>query len=150
MEEGDAKLKLENQICFSLYAVSRIVTQQYQPFLQALGITYPQYLVFLVLWETNGIPVKELSDKLLLESNTLTPLLKRLENKGLISRKRSKEDERKVVITLTEAGIALKLKAKTIPDALATNLNCLEIEEKEIRTLKKILDKFLYTVKNKN
>lgn len=142
-------LKLENQVCFPLYAVSRIITQQYKPLLDALEITYPQYLVLMVLWETDGIPVKELSEKLFLETNTLTPLLKRLEQKDIVTRVRSKADERKVIISLTQKGKDLKLKAKEIPEKLMLQLDCLDINEDEIATLKRLLDKFLNTLNNK-
>jgi len=136
-------LKLENQFCFPLYAVSRMITQKYKPLLDELGITYPQYLVLMVLWENDGVPVKELSEKLFLETNTLTPLLKRLEQKEIISRTRSKEDERNVIISLTSTGSSLKNKALAVPNQLITQLDCLHMNESEIRTLKHILDKFL-------
>lgn len=136
-------LKLENQFCFPLYAVSRMITQKYKPLLDELGITYPQYLVLMVLWENDGVPVKELSEKLFLETNTLTPLLKRLEQKEIISRTRSKEDERNVIISLTSTGSSLKTKALAVPNQLITQLDCLHMNESEIRTLKHILDKFL-------
>lgn len=142
-------LKLENQVCFPLYAVSRIITQQYKPLLDALEITYPQYLVLMVLWETDGVPVKELSEKLFLETNTLTPLLKRLEQKDIVTRVRSKADERKVIISLTQKGKDLKLKAKEIPEKLMLQLDCLDINEDEVATLKRLLDKFLNTLNNK-
>ena len=99
MEENNHQLKLENQICFPLYSVSRLLIQQYKPLLDELDITYPQYLVLLVLWEKNEIPVKDISEKLLLETNTLTPLLKRMETKGFIKRNRSTTDERMVIIS---------------------------------------------------
>lgn len=136
-------LKLESQICFLLYAVSRKITQQYKPLLDQLDLTYPQYLVVMVLWETNDIPVKMLSEKLLLETNTLTPLLKRLEQKQIIDRNRSKEDERKVIISLTQKGIELQHKAQQIPHQLLEQLQCLDIDELEINNLKTTLNKFL-------
>jgi DNA-binding MarR family transcriptional regulator len=136
-------LKLENQICFSLYATSRVVMQQYKPLLNKLQLTYPQYLVLLVLWETNDIPVKEISKKLLLKTNTLTPLLKRLENNGVLTRKRSKKDERVVIISLTEKGEQLKNKAAKIPEKLTNELDCNNIKEEEIVMLKQLLDNLL-------
>ncbi|QHT67651.1 MarR family transcriptional regulator [Rhodocytophaga rosea] len=112
------KLCLRNQVCFKFYALSRYITALYQPLLAALKLTYPQYLVMLVLWETQPISVKDLGHQLMLDSGTLTPLLKRLEQKGLLSRKRSTEDERKVEVSLTEKGILIKQTASCIPDQL--------------------------------
>lgn len=111
-------LKLENQLCFSLYASSRAITRMYRPFLDKLGITYPQYLVLLVLWEQKESTVKELSEKLDLDSGTLTPMLKRMEAQKLLVRNRSQEDERVVLIRITEAGLALYDQALCIPQAL--------------------------------
>ncbi|MFD0692554.1 MarR family winged helix-turn-helix transcriptional regulator [Paenibacillus sp. GCM10027628] len=111
-------LKLENQLCFSLYASSRAITRMYRPFLEELGITYPQYLVLLVLWDQQESTVKELSDKLDLDSGTLTPMLKRMEAQQLIKRQRSTEDERVVIIRITETGLALYEKALCIPQSL--------------------------------
>jgi DNA-binding MarR family transcriptional regulator len=118
------KLKLENQICFPFYALSRLMTRAYQPFLDELEITYPQYLVLLVLWEEDHLPVNDIANKLILNTNTVTPLLKRMETQGLLKRKRSKEDERKVLVSLSAKGEKLKHKARLIPDKL---LNCLKI-----------------------
>jgi DNA-binding MarR family transcriptional regulator len=149
MSKHNSELKLENQICFPLNATSRLITQQYKPLLDQLGITYPQYLVLLVLWDKDGIPVKEISEKLLLETNTLTPLLKRLEKHDILQRQRSSEDERVVIISLTTKGKALKQRAKDIPNELMLQLDCLNIEEDEIFTLKKILDKLLNAIHHK-
>lgn len=121
-------LKLENQLCFSLYASSRAITRMYRPFLEELGITYPQYLVLLVLWEQKESTVKELSEKLDLDSGTLTPMLKRMEAQQLVQRKRSAEDERVVNIVITEAGIALQERAFCIPQTLFASLG-LSLEE---------------------
>lgn len=109
------QLKLENQICFPFYAISRLIIRQYQPFLDEFGITYPQYLVLLVLWETDGLSVNDISRKLILNTNTITPLLKRMETLGLVKRTKSKTDERKVMITLTDKAWALREKAAGIP-----------------------------------
>ncbi len=108
-------LKLENQLCFPLYAASRLVTKAYQPLLDELDITYPQYLVLLLLWEHKKLSVKDIGHKLYLQSNTLTPLLKRMELKELVNRVRSKKDERKVFIELTKKAGILKDKALCIP-----------------------------------
>lgn len=121
MDSDFTQLYLENQLCFPLYAASRLTTKLYEPFLNALDITYPQYLVLLVLWKEGSQSVTEIGELLLLESNTLTPLLKRMEQKGLLERKRSEKDERKVLISLTSTGEALKQEASTIPDKLLTS-----------------------------
>ena len=115
-------LKLSNQLCFPVYAASRLITREYQPHLGKLGITYPQYLVLMVLWETDGITVNTISEKLILNTNTLTPLLKRMESMGLITRKRSKEDERKVGIRLTNKGRELRVCASEIPQELINGI----------------------------
>ena len=112
------QLQLDKQLCFALYAASRAMTQAYQPLLALLGLTYPQYLAMLVLWEQDGSSVKQLGERLHLDSGTLTPLLKRLENAGLVQRQRSSEDERSVVIWLTAAGKALEEQAAPIPVSL--------------------------------
>ena len=100
---------------FSGYAASRLITRAYQPHLDALGLTYPQYLVLMVLWEKDKLPVNYIAEKLILNTNTITPLLKRMESNGLLIRQRSKEDERKVYIELTEKGMKLREKAASIP-----------------------------------
>ena len=117
------QLKLENQICFPIYAASRLITREYQPLLDELGLTYPQYLVLMVLWESDGLPVNEIGQRLLLNTNTVTPLLKRMEAQGLLSRARSTEDERQVIITLTAQGRALREVAATIPERLVAGLS---------------------------
>jgi DNA-binding MarR family transcriptional regulator len=111
-------LKLDNQLCFALYACSRSLTRLYRPLLSKLEITYPQYLVLMVLWENQQQSVTELGERLLLDSGTLTPLLKRMENSGLVERSRSREDERKVFVQLTEKGDALKEQAFAIPEQM--------------------------------
>lgn len=116
-------LKLENQLCFPLYALSRKVTAHYKPLLEELDLTYPQYLVMLLLWEHQTLSVKELGDHLMLDSGTLTPLLKRLEQKKIVVRKRSEEDERIVLISLTEEGKMLQNKAVEVPVKLQCSLN---------------------------
>lgn len=118
----DDYLKLDNQICFLLYGASRAVTQLYQPLLAPLGITYPQYLVMLVLWEEDGASVRRLCDRLYLDSGTLTPLLTRLESAGLVRRARSSADARVVDIHLTAAGKKLQRAARAIPEALVCRL----------------------------
>ncbi|NWC69106.1 MarR family transcriptional regulator [Pseudomonas sp. P7758] len=111
-------LLLDNQLCFALHSTSLLMTKVYKPLLQALGLTYPQYLAMMVLWEEDGLTVGEISNRLLTDPGSLTPLLKRLEAEGLLSRTRSREDERVVVVELTEAGRALRDKAINIPQCI--------------------------------
>ncbi|KRT15737.1 MarR family transcriptional regulator [Pedobacter ginsenosidimutans] len=142
MEINDA-IKLENQLCFPLYAASRLVTKCYQPVLDSLGITYPQYLVLMVLWETDSVSLTVLSQKLMLQSNTLTPLLKRMQETGLVERVRSLKDERSIVISLTEKGSALKEKAPVLRAQLSDNLG---VSLEEINQLKSLLDKLIFNL----
>ncbi|RZJ91403.1 MAG: MarR family transcriptional regulator [Hymenobacter sp.] len=127
-------LKLENQLCFPFYAVSRQLTRAYQPYLQTLGLTYPQYLVFLLLWEHEQLTVKDLGEKLLLDSGTLTPLLKRMEQKQWLSRRRDPRDERSVLIALLPAGRALEAQASHIPAAMLAKVNLTLPELAALRT----------------
>lgn len=120
-------LLLDEQLCFALYAASRRMTAVYRPMLEALGLTYPQYLVMLVLWERDGLTVRELGARLQLDSGTLTPLLKRLEQAGLLGRRRRQSDEREVEITLTEAGHKLRERAAEIPRCMAERL-CMSVD----------------------
>lgn len=113
---------LENQLCFKLYALSRQITTLYRPLLEELDLTYPQYLVMLVLWQENQLSVKALGERLYLDSGTLTPLLKRLQQKELLTRKRDPSDERSVLIELTDAGRKMQQKAKCIPEQLNKTL----------------------------
>ncbi|OCC27679.1 MarR family transcriptional regulator [Leptospira interrogans serovar Canicola] len=127
-------LFLENQVCFPLYACSRALTAIYRPILEELGITYPQYLVLLILWKEDGCSVKEIGKKLYLDSGTLTPLLKRLEDSEFVIRKRSIEDERSVEIYLSAKGKKLRDKAVCVPSKL---IESLEIDKKSLIDLKK-------------
>ena len=138
------QLLLKNQICFPIYASSRMITQMYHPYLQPLGITYPQYLVFLLLWEEDKRNVSDIGKCLLLESNTLSPLLKRLEEKKLIERKRIQNDERQVEISLTPLGKDLKQECKDIPFKIIENFNPKDFTMKDLENLKSILDKILH------
>lgn len=112
---ADGSLLLDNQLCFSLYSTSLLMTKVYKPLLQALGLTYPQYLTMMVLWERDGMTVGEISTRLLTDPGSLTPLLKRLEAEGLLSRTRSKDDERVVIVELTAQGRALRDQAESVP-----------------------------------
>jgi DNA-binding MarR family transcriptional regulator len=135
----DDMLKLENQICFPLYAASRLVTKLYQPILSKWDITYPQYLVFLLLWEKDKRTVSDICNCLFLESSTLTPLLKRLESKEYILRSRSIEDERSVIIQLTKKGKALRKEAKKIPQEILQSVRSKAIKKSDILHLKATL-----------
>ncbi len=117
------QLKLENQLCFPFYAVSRLIIRAYQEDLDALGITYPQYLVMMVLWENNEQTVNEIAEKLILNTNTVTPLLKRMEGMQLITRTPSKTDQRKVLVALTDSGRAMREQAAEIPFKLMIRLS---------------------------
>jgi DNA-binding MarR family transcriptional regulator len=123
---GDASdwLALDRQLCFALYSASLAMTKRYRPLLEPLGLTYPQYLVMLALWQQDGRSVGELGETLSLDSGTLTPLLKRLESAALIHRQRSREDERRVHVHLTPAGTSLRQQAETIPPQLASAIGC--------------------------
>ena len=115
-------LRLDDQICFPLYAAARAVQQRYRPLLTTLGLTYPQYLVLLVLWEEDGLSVGDLGERLLLDSGTLTPLLKRLTAAGLVTRRRAEDDGRVVLVHLTKAGVALQAQAEAVPRQLVACL----------------------------
>ena len=121
---ADSALQLDNQLCFALYSASLAMTKLYTPLLGALKLTYPQYLVLLVLWEQNGLTVTALGERLSLNSGTLTPLLKRMEASGLLLRERSQEDERRVLVSLTPEGKKLKARAAAIPSCVAEATDC--------------------------
>ena len=133
-------MKLANQLCFPLYAAARNVTALYTPYLKPLGLTYTQYIVFLVLWEKDGLTVGELGDALMLDNGTLSPLLKKMEQTGYIERQRSREDERVVVITLTEEGRALQEKAKDVPGRVA---QCIDLPPEKAQQLYALLYELL-------
>lgn len=136
-------MHLDQQICFPLYAVSRLVIKLYQPVLSELGLTYPQYLVLLSLWEKDHKTVTALSTQLLLESNTLTPLLKRLAEKKLVTRKRSAKDERSTIISLTAPGKTLQKKALGVPQHVIRCLHFEDLGHKEIIAMRKTLNSLL-------
>jgi len=133
-------MKLSNQLCFPLYAASRNVIAQYTPYLNELGLTYTQYLVFLVLWEKDGITVSEICEKLKLDSGTMSPLLKKLQKAGYILKVRSAEDDRVVVISLTEEGKALQKKAKDVPMKVAS---CIDLPPEKVKQLYDLLYELL-------
>ena len=140
MSEDFDPLALSNQLCFPLYAAAKEVTRRYKPFLDPLGLTYTQYVTMMALWEHDGIPVKELGRRVYLDSATLTPLLKRLESRGYLQRARSQEDERSVIISLTDEGRELRSKALGVPTAMG---NCLRIDPEDAVELKALLEGLL-------
>jgi MarR family transcriptional regulator, organic hydroperoxide resistance regulator len=127
-QTADLALRLDNQICFAVYSAAHAFNRVYKPLLDKLGLTYPQYLVMLVLWEGDDVTVKDIGERLFLDSGTLTPLLKRLEAAGLIKRTRSTEDERQVLIALTPQGQALQEKASSVPPSILAASAC-SVEE---------------------
>ena len=139
--EGYEQLKLENQLCFPLYAAAKEVVRKYKPYLDELDLTYTQYITMMVLWENESMNVKELGSKLYLDSGTLTPLLKKLESKGYITRCRCKEDERNLIIQITKKGEALKEKAFHIPGSMTEKW--INISEEEIKVMYHALYKLL-------
>lgn len=144
------QLKLSSQVCFPLYAASRLITREYQPYLDKLGITYPQYLVLLVLWETDGLSVNAISRKLILHTNTVTPLLKRMESMGILTRKRSGEDERKVVVHLTGKGKEMREAAAAIPEKLGSRILNGGITAGELLELRTQLTGLIHLLGEKN
>jgi len=133
-------LKLENQFCFPLYACARQVVRLYTPYLNELGITYTQYITLMVLWEKGDVPIKELTKALYLDTGTMTPLLRKMEQNGLITRTRSKEDERVVTISLTDKGWALREKAASIPAAVGS---CIDLPQEDAQKLYQTLYQIL-------
>ena len=138
-------MKLSHQLCFPLYAAARHVTSLYTPWLKPLGLTYTQYIVFLVLWEKDGISVTEIGEKLMLDNGTLSPLLKKMEQAGFVERHRCRRDDRVVEITLTEAGRALQERAKDIPGHVAS---CIDLPPEKAQALYALLYELLGNQKN--
>ncbi len=141
------QLKLENQLCFRFYTVSRLLTQIYYPLLKSLGITYPQYLVLMVLWEADHQPVNDIAKRLLLNTNTITPLLKRMETDGLIKRKKDKVDGRKVIVTLTKKGKLMEEQAVSVPDNLIKSITCSDFVESLPQDIFPVLDNMIDTLR---
>ncbi len=140
MEQNYDALKIENQLCFPLYACSRETIKLYKPFLDEVDLTYTQYITMMVLWEKESVTAKELGTCLYLDSGTLTPLLKKMESKGLLTRRRSEEDERSLIVTITDEGMALRERAVEIPSKVAS---CINLEPEEAKELYRILYKML-------
>lgn len=140
------QLKLDNQICFRLYAASRLITSAYTPYFKELGITYPQYLVLMMLWEKDNRIVGEITDKLLLETNTVTPLLQRMEKEGLVVRHKSTTDSRQRIISLTKKGKNLEEKIKDVPMCLAREVIS-GVAPEDLQTMIPLLDKLIAALK---
>lgn len=140
MSDKYDSLKLSNQLCFPLYACSKEIVRRYKPFLDKIDLTYTQYITMMVMWENNSISVKDLGELLFLDSGTLTPVLKTLEQKKLVTRQRSKEDERVLIVTLTAEGLELKEKALEVPAQMSS---CLQITPEEAKQLYTTLYKIL-------
>jgi len=145
----DSQLKLENQICFPIYSTSRLLTKAYKPFLDQMGLTYPQYLVLMVLWENDGLSVNTISEKLMLNTNTLSPLLKRMEKMALLQRQRSSKDERSVLVHLSEKGAELKSAARPVPKKLLGALLSENIELNDVLQLKEMLNEWIKVLSTK-
>jgi len=143
------KLKLKNQICFPIYALSRLITREYQPHLDNLGITYPQYLTLMILWEEDGLTVNHIAKKLVLKTNTVTPLLKRLEQQGLVIRQRSNKDERKVIVRLTEQGLEMQKPASLIPEQLAKSFDHGGFDLEDLIQIKDRMEEIIQTLSKK-
>ena len=135
-------LKLENQLCFPLYACAKEIVRRYTPLLEPLGLTYTQYIAMMVLWEHKNISVKDMGELLYLDSGTLTPMLKKMEKAGWITRKRDEKDERSVIISLTDSGIKLKEKAVEVP---AKMIQCINLEQSDAMQLYNLLNKLIKT-----
>lgn len=142
------QLKLSNQVCFPIYAASRLITRAYQPLLDKLGLTYPQYLVLMILWEKDRVSVNEITNKLILNTNTVTPLLKRMEKQELITRQRSEVDERRIIVSLTEKGQKLRDAAAEIPERLVEKLDVGELSIEEIIDLRDKLNRLIESIKS--
>jgi len=142
------ELKLDNQVCFRLYTAARLVMQAYTPLLSQLGITYPQYLVLMVLWEKDGQPVNDIAHRLLLETNTVTPLLQRMERQGIVTRKRGEQDKRQQIVSLTDKGKALEQQAyDTIPEGMSKSLAMCPLLTKDYQQLAAELDDIINSLK---
>ena len=144
------QLKLDNQLCFRLYTAARLTIGAYHPYLDPLGITYPQYLVLLVLWEQDKQPVCDIAKKIMLDTNTVTPLLQRMEKAGIVKRTRGKEDSRQRIVSLTKKGIEMREQAKHIPDCLSNEIIQITGEEQEFVSMIPTLDKLIEGLKQTN
>ncbi len=147
MEE---KFRLDNQLCFRLYTASRLITQAYHPLLGEYGLTYPQYLVLLVLWEKDAQPVNDIAKRLLLETNTVTPLLKRMEAEGILTRTKGEKDARQMIVKLTKKGRDLQKKLTDIPESVGSAVLCESVTPETVPGLFKMLDDIITQLKETN
>ncbi len=141
--EAEGQFKLDNQLCFRLYSAARLIIQTYHPLLEAFGLTYPQYLVLLVLWEKDAQPVNDIAKRLMLETNTVTPLLKRMEKEGILSRTRGKKDARQMIVTLTEKGRGLRNQLTAVPQTVGRAVLCESVTPETVPTLFGMLDNII-------
>lgn len=142
------KFKLENQLCFRLYTASRLLTQAYHPLLSEHGLTYPQYLVLLVLWENDAQPVNDIAKRLFLETNTVTPLLKRMEAEGIVTRSKGKEDARQMIVKLTNKGRDLQKKLTHVPETVGNAVICENVTSETVPGLFTMLDDIIKQLRN--
>ena len=147
MEE---KFRLDNQLCFRLYTASRLITQAYHPLLGEYGLTYPQYLVLLVLWEKDAQPVNDIAKRLLLETNTVTPLLKRMEAEGILTRTKGEKDARQMIVKLTKKGRDLQKKLTDVPESVGSAVLCESVTPETVPGLFKMLDDIIIQLKENN
>ena len=145
----DGRFKLDNQLCFRLYTASRLITQAYHPFLSEYGLTYPQYLVLMVLWEKDGQPVNDIAKRLMLETNTVTPLLKRMEAEGILTRSKGTEDARQMIVKLTAKGRGMKKKLMDVPEAVGSAVLCDSVSPETVPVLFEMLDDIIRKLNNK-
>ena len=145
----DGRFKLDNQLCFRLYTASRLITQAYHPLLAGFGLTYPQYLVLMVLWEKDSQPVNDIAKRLMLETNTVTPLLKRMEGEGILTRTKGKEDARQIIVKLTRKGKEMQEKLRDVPEAVGSSVLCESVNPQTVPELYKMLDGIINQLKEK-
>lgn len=143
-----AEFKLDNQLCFRLYTASRLLSQAYHPLLSEHGLTYPQYLVLLVLWEKDGQPVNDIAKRLYLETNTVTPLLQRMEKSGILTRKKGEEDARQMIVSLTPEGKELENKLSEVPFTIGQSVLCKSITPETVPGLFLMLDEMIDKLRN--
>ena len=146
----DGRFKLDNQLCFRLYTASRLITQAYHPMLSEYGLTYPQYLVLLVLWEKDAQPVNDIAKRLMLETNTVTPLLKRMEDEGILTRTKGKEDARQMIVSLTEKGYGLRDKLTDVPETVGQSVLCESVTPETVPGLFVMLDDIIHKLNSKH
>ena len=145
----DERFKLDNQLCFRLYTASRLISQAYHPLLSEHGLTYPQYLVLLVLWEKDAQPVNDIAKRLFLETNTVTPLLQRMEKEGILTRKKGEKDARQMIVRLTRKGHGLQDKLLNVPEAVGSAVLCESVTPETVPELFTMLDDIIHQLKDK-